>query len=271
MRKGKKGKSARRKGSSSFWAGVLLAVLLAAVSAVAVVVFRMVAEAPTYDEATLCPTSGPTSSLAILLDLTDPVSATQSQSLHRILNERVDAAPVGTLISVGIVSEDASEWGAQFARCKPATGSDANFLYQNPGLIADQFQSGFVVPFQQALERMLAAEEQRSSPIVESLQRLIEDTLTMTRGRSPDRLIIVSDLIQNSDRVSFYSCQGWDHFRSNGTALTRNLDGAQIVLARISRPGPSSCVSAHLEEFWSRYLDAKGADAPFEIETLGDL
>ncbi len=271
MSKRKRSRSKKHRSSNSVLVWALLVLLLIAVGAIGAVIYYYVDNAPTYNEATLCPQSGPTSSMVILLDLTDPVTATQSRTLYRLLHEHVDAAPAGTLISVGVVSESSSEWGAQFSRCKPETGADASVIYQNPRLIADQFESGFVIPFRIALDGMLEAEEQSRSPIVESLQLLVEDSLSMSGGRSPTHLIIVSDLIQNSDRVSFYACQGWEHFRSSGDTLTRNLAGTHISLARISRPGGSSCVSAELEPFWSRYLDAKGAVAPFEITVLGDL
>lgn len=266
-RRGGKGK----KRNSSVLSWVALAGVVAVAIALGVVVVRTIMNVPQYDEATLCPVEGPTSSLVVLLDLTDPVSETQARTLNRILEQRIDATPAGTLISVGVVSENPDEWGAQFTRCKPEMGENANVIYQNPGLIAEQFEMGFRLPLRSALDEMLDSEEQSQSPIVEALHRLVEDTLVMTPGNAPSQLIIVSDMIQNSDRVSFYACQGWDHFRVGGEPLSRNLTGTNIVLVRISRSGANACVAEELEPFWARYLDEKGASAPFEIERLGDL
>ena len=260
-----------KKRDSAVLSWIALAVVVAVAIGVGAFVVRTVMNVPEFDEATLCPVDGPTSSIVVLLDLTDPVGDTQALTLSRILDARVDAAPPGTLISVGIVSEDPEDWGAQFSRCKPETGENANVIYQNPDMIAERFESGFREPLRSALAGMLEAEEQSQSPIVEALHRLVEDTLVETRGSFPSQLIIVSDMIQNSDRVSFYACQGWDHFRAGGEPLSRNLAGTNIVLAKISRPGASSCVAEELEPFWGRYLDEKGASAPFEIEYLGEL
>ena len=267
-----KAKKKRKKHDSSglAWFGLGVVLLLAIVASF--FIFRTIANVTVYDEETLCSVDGPVSSIVVLLDLTDPVSDTQSQSIRRLLNEQLLAAPAGTLVSVGMVSVNPSEWGARFSRCKPEVGENANVLYQNPALIAQRYQEEFELPLTTAIDDLLEAEQQQQSPIIESLQRLVEDALTLTAGAPPDRLIIVSDLIQNSDRLSFYACQGWDHFRSSGEPLSANLLQTRVTMAWIRRPtAVSACVAAELEPFWARYLDAKGASGQIDIRNLSDI
>ena len=77
---GKKGK--KRDGSVLGWIGLAGATLVAAAAVVFVV--RTINNVEVYDEVTLCPEGGPTSSIVVLLDLTDPVSETQSQMIRRL-------------------------------------------------------------------------------------------------------------------------------------------------------------------------------------------
>lgn len=265
-----KNKGKKRDSSGLAWFGLGVVSLLAI--AAAFFIFRTISNVAVYDEVTLCPSDGPTSSIVVLLDLTDPVSETQSQTIRRILLEQILTAPAGTLVSVGMVSVDPGEWGARFSRCKPEIGENANEFYQNPVLIAERYHEEFELPLFAAIENLLEANEQPQSPIIESLQRLVEDALTLTAGAPPERLIVVSDLIQNSDRVSFYACQGWDHFRASGEQLSANLLQTRVTMAWIRRPGAmSSCVVAELEPFWARYLDVKGASGQLDIVNLSDI
>ena len=61
------------------------------------------------------PAGGATGSLAILLDLTDPIGATQSINLRSELERIVVDSPRGTLVALGRVSDPPDELGAAIA------------------------------------------------------------------------------------------------------------------------------------------------------------
>ena len=87
----------------------------------------------------------------------------------------------------------------------------------------------------------------------------------------PRRIVIVSDLVQHSEALSFYRGDDWESFRASPdfARLARNLDGAEVTIVRIPRAGAKVDASA-VDDFWVRYLDAQGAGR-VDVEPLGDL
>jgi len=224
------------------------------------------------DSVTLCPMSGATGALATLLDLTDPLTTSQSLRLRQILDAEFGKAPSGWSISAGIVSADSSNWGSQFSRCKPLSEGDANPLIQNPKMIGERYNDDFLVPLSGALETMIDRTSEDRSPILESLQALIADGKSFGAVKGPRSLIVVSDLIQHSEVLSFYRGQSWSDFEAseNYARLARNLQDVDIILVKV--PRTSSRVSQDdVEDFWARYFDVQGANAKFKIHTLGDI
>lgn len=260
----------RRRGTSLIWY-VALAALVLLVGGIGWGIVRVLDGQVEYDAATLCPADGAMGRLVILLDLTDPLGATQTATLRQRLDAAIAAAPEQTMISAGVVSADPANWGARFARCKPATGEDANLIYENPGLIREAFARDFLQPLDAAVSAMMTGQTEDASPIIESLQALIAATPAARPG-APLTVMIVSDLIQNSDTLSFYRGEGWEAFEASGAAsrLAATLDGAQVVLMRVPRPQAGGALDL-IDDFWSRYLDRQGARAPFDVQTLGDL
>jgi len=224
------------------------------------------------DEVTLCHLGGARSITMILLDLTDPLTGTQQARLETLLLDEVRRSGIDTMISFGVVSEDADNWGARFAKCKPATGEDANALYENPRLIEERYNNEFLLPMLNELANAVSGEPESRSPIMESLQSLISETPDFTRAEGERKIVIVSDMLQHSDVLSFYRGQGWDYFSDSGGArrLARNLGAVSIEIIRIPRAGSNLPDRAEVEDFWSRYFDRQGSRVP-TVRDLGDI
>jgi hypothetical protein len=256
--------------------GAIWYVVIAAVIAIAGGVFfygNRAAEASAVDPDTLCPrSSGPTSIAVILIDLTDPLTETQRLQLRENLNKEITQAEIGTLFSLGVVSDDAEKLGSQIAVCKPQSEIDANGLIQNPTDIGRRYQQKFLLPLNSALDEMMTASEAKQSPIMESLQRLVATTPSFLTFSGPRKLILVSDLLQNSDVLSFYRGDDWEFFRSSKhfERLAKTLDDAAVSIYAIPRPSVHKVDSAVVEDFWARYFDFEGSRPP-SFERLGDL
>ena len=114
----------RRRHGLPVWASVLgIAAILGLTGVGGWLAWRQV-RADAVDLATLCPTGGATGSLAILLDLTDPLGATQSITLRSELERMVVESPRGTLVSLGRVSDEPGDLGAAYVLCRPMTGAE---------------------------------------------------------------------------------------------------------------------------------------------------
>ena len=268
----KKGLAKGGGGASGSVMGVLLIVLCVGLIGGALWGSQFLAGKGRIDPETLCHAQGPSGVTVVLLDLTDPLSVTQQQRLRNHLDRDIAQAQTDRLFSVGVVNEDAQEWGALFARCKPATGKAANALYENAAIIADRYKAEFIQPLHAALERSLSVEEQNASPIMEALQFLVAQTPHFPDTTVDRKLIIVSDMLQHSETLSFYRNQGWDHFaKSNGQArLAGNLSNVAIEIFRIPRHGRNIPAAGLVEDFWVRYFDKQGSRIPTQ-SSLGDL
>lgn len=257
--------------------GPSLWLMLGAAAAVALMaglflVQRRTEEQMAIDPDTLCPTAGPRAMVAILVDVTDPLAPAQAMKLREYVRREVDRAETGTEFSLGMVSDDPARLGAQVALCKPHSGADVSQLNQNVRLVEGRYEDRFLKPLNGLFESMISASNAKQSPIMEALQALIGDTPGFVTFDGPKRVIVVSDLLQHSEAMSFYRGQDWQSFIASPTAqrLSQSLGGVQVELYLIPRPSGFKGDPAAVEDFWIRYFDHQGASLPV-VHKLGDL
>jgi hypothetical protein len=271
----KRSRRSRRNGtavSTVLWATALAALVTLCLGG-GWIGWRYASSRTVIDDANLCPVSGPTGTLAMLLDLTDPLTPQQGARLATMIKQRVENLPEGTLVSFGVVSSDETRLGSLFAACHPGDGRMASQIYQNPAMIRARFDREFMTPLLEVLGDTIRTAEEDISPIMESLQALIAATPAFETGGGMRELVIVSDLLQNSETISFYRGEGWDDLRrSDGTGrLARNLSGVEVSVVRVPRPGAGARALERVDDFWARYFDQQGARAPISVTPLGDL
>ena len=266
----RRGGRSRRGSSNSVWYLVIGACVLVIGGALGVA--QIMLSGSGLDERTLCRSSGPINVTSILLDLTDPLSRTQQDRLRTIIENEIAASTTDTMITLGVVSEFPNNWGAKYAKCKPATGADANPIYENPTQIAERYNQEFLTPIKQLIDETLTSAAENKSPIMEALQSLIAETPDFTTVPGQKKVVVVSDMLQNSDELSFYRSQGWDYFVSrNGEGrLARSLSNVNVEILRIPRSGGNTPSPALVDDFWARYFDLQGSRAP-RVSSLGDL
>ena len=268
-KRSRKSRSGSRE-SSWFWY-VVIAACFAIVGSV-VYVSQSLISSSKIDEATLCHTGGALNVTSILLDLTDPLSETQQSRLKLFLDAEIANSSVDTMIALGVVSENSANWGAKFSKCKPATGELANGLYENPVIIAARYDREFTQPIERTLASMLTGISEDHSPIMEAMQSLLAETPDFSSAQGFRKIIIVSDMLQNSETLSFYRGQGWEYFAQNNgiERLAGSLSGASVEIWRIPRSGAGTPSNDITEGFWTRYFDKQGSRPP-SVKSLGDL
>lgn len=225
---------------------------------------------PVLNATTLCPEDGSVGDLAILIDLTDPVSLAQLQAARQAIEKHIVEAPVGTRVSLATISPDQSARKASFRSvCKPPSGADADELIENKEMIRAAYETGFSGPVGDSLTRLLTATEAKTSPIMEGLQEFVTTIPGYVLSEKPRELVILSDLMQNSETISFYRGQGWEAFNADSGVerLSRNLSGVRVSLLRLPVGSDKAEV---VDDFWARYFDAQGVMS-INITTIGDL
>lgn len=225
------------------------------------------------DERTLCPLSGPVAISAVLIDATDMLDAVQVAAVRQLVERQIrDAAP-GTLFAFGVVGEDPARRGAIRALCKPRAGTDVSQLTQNVPAVQKRYDERFLQPVREILASLGTSAEASQSPIMESLQSLITGTPDFLSFPGSREVVVISDLLQHSDAMSFYRGEDWRSFSDSAAfgRLSENMVGADVTIYQIARP-PVARIDdpAAVEDFWARYLDHQGARAP-ELIRVGDL
>lgn len=247
-------------------AGLIVAAL-AAFGGIGWAVWRA-SGAPAIDAASLCPEDGPVGHLAILLDTTDPVARAQLDAARARVERLIADAPDFTRVSFATVSPERGVREASFTSlCKPP--SDASALTGNPRLVAARYREAFLDPIAAHLDALLAIPTADSSPIIEALAEFLAAIPGFATTEGFREVVLVSDLVQHSDVLSFYRGGDWQSFASGGgvARLSGALDGADVRILRLPRPeAPAEVV----DDFWVRYLDAQGA-ASVRTDVLGDL
>lgn len=265
-------KSRNGNNKSAFWGVVFI--ILAAVGFGLLITFNfMLRDKSKIDSNSLCPKSGYAMIFAALIDATDDLTLHQRNIISGKLREQILNLPEGALIVIGLVENNHDRNGKIIFRlCKPKSGENANSVHENPRLISERFNKKFYQPLEHALTSAVVAAGSNSSPIMESLQALVVQAFPYNQRHSTSELIIVSDLLQNSDAFSFYRGQDWDFFAKSQefSRLSRNLAGVDVALYQLPRPGAIKLREEKIIEFWANYFDLQGASS-VRREIMGDL
>ena len=206
-------------------------------------------EAPNIGGKTGCPKEkGHTAvTLSIVLDATENYGATQQRSIVNRVWDRVDSLEVYDRIKIYTVESTAQP--PIFHLCKPRKE-----LQDSPAhsLLKDV---RFKEYLNDALEKLQGTREE--SPIIASLGWVAADR---ERDDSSQHILLVSDLIENSDGFSQYNPDWSAVYQTNRKRIHDQcpmLDGIQIDILLPARPDQSTQDNA-LVSWWDEYLGACG-------------
>ncbi|WP_419656056.1 hypothetical protein Dvar_51590 [Desulfosarcina variabilis str. Montpellier] len=211
-----------------------------------------------YDTSTLCPLEGSYPVVRILIDKTDPWDAQRSARLEKIIRQTKDNLDVSERLAISVLNESGSEVPTPvFDMCNPGRGDQANPLYKNPRRVHQKFEDQFDLPLEQMLVDILKPGTAPRSPILEAIWNI------SLSGRT-DRLVIVSDLMQNTKRLSFYrdnltSIQEDDEYKANMQAIQYR----SITVYYIDRDGISPKRKDQAIAFWKQHLQQMTPELSF--------
>jgi hypothetical protein len=207
-----------------------------------------------------CPSDGPSGVLVIGIDATDILSEAQRLDVTNRLETAISGIPTNWRVEVWNVAPTsgiATITGA--AICKPEV--NVSLWTANPRKAQQRFTQ-FMKSVNQTLAEVLSQPASSESPILESVQAVGLRSFGAPEMAKVNerRLILVSDLVQNTRQISFTkSLIPYQAFRLSKTfdALRAPLAGAQIEILFLSRPN-SSAASA-LIGWWQQYFADTGA------------
>lgn len=243
---------------------ILLSILIGLVicGLAAVGVYAAANREGVLNKTTLCPETGPTGHVVLLVDKTDPLNFTQKQAFHTFLEDLAgQGVPPGQLLSVFVLGEDYTATATPLLElCNPGDGHDKSTLTANPKKLKKQFEQRFREPVLKLVDQLQATEPAKYSPIFEMVQLASINGFRKQHVDGPRRLYIVSDLMHNTPQYSMYhSDYRFESFIDSayGRKMTADLKGVDVELQYILN-APQLQTRRHLK-FWEDYFTQSGA------------
>lgn len=232
------------------------------VSALAGTAYYFYTRDAALDRQTLCPRTGPTGHIVLLVDKTDPLNFSQKQAFLRLLEELVDRriAP-GELVSVFVLGEDFREHAKPLVEvCNPGSGEGKSELTANVEKLNAQFRERFREPLLKQADALISTTPAKNSPILEMLQLAAINGFRKHAVAGPKRLIIVSDMLHKTQQLSMYQgIPDFDAFAATdyGRKMRTELNGAEVELHHVLNY-PKLQNRTQLK-FWQTFFSRSGA------------
>lgn len=213
---------------------------------------------------TLCPKDGADQVTVVLLDVTDPLNTAQQQALRNEFIALRDRLPVHARLELYAVgAPNRALLTPLAAQCNPGRGAQVDPLLGNPARVERRWQESFEQPVGKALSEALSAPIAKTSPILESIQSVTLTSFLVPRHREKPRLlVVVSDLLQHTSDLSFYTALPTAERLSKLPAFGRvkaDLREVEVELWLVRRDAEASRQGRALIELWQGIFAAQGA------------
>ena len=257
----------RRSGGLSDREKVLVGVAVPLVAAALALFLRVVVFAPDppkRDPDTGCLEEGPSALTAIMIDATDRIGAISRADVLARLDEYVSQSREDEMV----VGYEAKPVGAEIDEplltvCQPGDLDDIDPFRENERLMRRRWEQRFRKPLEDFFHDLLSREEAPTSPLMESVQSVAVSLLA--RGEysdKPKRLILVSDLMQHTDNLSFLRRRpDYEEFAGTFTAATLSTDlrGTAVEILFVQRVAHRRLPDTRgLVDFWQRWIEDQG-------------
>lgn len=244
------------------------AMVLAIIAGVVYIAYAL--QPAAYDETSLCVISEELPPhTAIIIDKTDEYSeeqATQITQLVRLSRNRLDVGERFTLFELD--ADGKFDTRGEFSLCNPGRGKQVNPLFRNPKKIEARFNELFELPLEDSLQDLIVPKEAPNSPILEAVARLAQTEAFS--DRAPGRkLILVSDMLQNSDMFTIYGGggdmpEGMPDARDIAERVRNrfgtSLSGVEIEIRLIQRDRYVDIQRGALKEYWDEIFHDLGVN-----------
>ncbi len=214
------------------------------------------------DKVSLCPTTGPTSETAILLDVTDPISDATSIDLKNQFERLVSSVPVNGAIDVYALTAKEGKLERTFHGCNPGSGDLANEWTSNPKLVQQRWEKGFQKPLDDIAGKIGSGASGEFSPIMAGIQRISLEAFQPLPAAINKTLFIASDMVEHTADFSSYR---------DGVSVTKfeasparekfrtSLDGVQVKILAFQRPGQKFKME-DLATFWKSWVEKNNGE-----------
>lgn len=221
-----------------------------------------------YDELTLCEISDELPPhTAVIIDKTDEYSEQQADLIAAIIRRTSDRLAIGERFSLFELDQNGQfDPRGEFSYCNPGRGNQVNPLFRNPEQMERQFNEKFGNRLEASLEDLVVPKEAPNSPVLEALARLGQ-TEAFSDQAPQRRIVIISDMLQNSDVFTAYGGGGAmpesmpDAISVADATIRRfgnSLDGVALEVRLIPRPRYVDMQRGALKAYWDEVFRELG-------------
>lgn len=216
------------------------------------------------DAKTGCPVKlGPNSVTAVLFDTSDPVPAATMEDLANKFRQIAGSIKQGGYLWVGTLTPQPGNLHVLFSRCNPGDGSTVDMWTSNPDKHQRIWEEAFDKPLKELPSQLPADSQADQSPIMAGIQKvklsLFDNGMF---DKVPKRLVLVSDMIENTSAYSQYK-SGADYsvFKKSlaNSRYRTDLLGADVTILYFNRPERKFSSVDHAN-FWTQWLSDNGGD-----------
>ncbi len=213
---------------------------------------------------TLCPLSGSIGQTILLIDTTDPLTLVAQERLKQLLKGLGDPEndhylqPAHELIVYRLASRIA-DMKRPLRVCNPGHPEDINILFESKADALRKWRS-FELMRRRSLPRTDEQVKGEQSPLLESISWVTAKHIPnfgVGETHRPTRLILFSDMLQNSDLLSHYRyLPTMKAFKAlvGYPAMSSNLNGAKVWLFYVRRTGLEHVQTAKHHYWWTRVI-----------------
>lgn len=237
--------------------------------AVVIIAFSFYALQPEpYDETTLCEISDQLPPhTAVIIDKTDEYSEQQAGLIAAIIRRTRDRLDIGERLTLFELDQFGQfDPRGEFSLCNPGRGDQVNALFRNPEQIEKRFNEKFDRPLETIVADLVVPKEAPNSPVLEALARLGQ-TEAFSDQAPQRRIVIISDMLQNSDAFTAYGGGGAmpasmpDALSVADDTIRRfgnSLDGVALEIRLIPRPRYVDMQRGALRAYWDEVFRELG-------------
>jgi len=238
--------------------GATLMVLAFALLAAGVYVYATAARAPRLDHVSLCPIDGPRSVTVLLLDSTDDIPDIAKHEIRTTLLDMAEALPTYGLLDMRLLDPRVPGGRGIFSRCNPGDGSGLSEYTANPRLAKKRWLEGFRQPLEEALDAGFRPAPGKTSPIMETVQRIAVDRFSGHAAEDISKsLILVSDMLEHEPDYSQYQGDlSYGRYKASRAyrRLQTDLHGAEVTIYYVQRLTGRPISSADHIRFWAEWI-----------------
>jgi hypothetical protein len=256
----RKSRLARHRQRNNLLLGVMALVLVSSVMGAAAWWWRQ--RQPTLDAASLCPLSGPIGHTILLVDKTDPLNLAQKAAFDLLISDLVEhKTPKGYLLSIFVLGDDFKANTQPLVElCNPGDDAGHSDLTENTKQFRRQYKEKFIQPVRNQTEQLLGIAPANESPILEMLQMVSLTSLQKHHVDGPKKLIVMTDLMQNSKQLSLYKgVPDFERFSDTAFAQKTKILFQDVEVRIDLLQNAPALQKQNLLTFWQMYFKKAGA------------